>query len=170
MDSSIIAVAGTLAGVIASAIGTYFIQKMVSERQRKWSLEDQDRNRQDELEREQRRIKRELLSKRLEVLEETIKLRMIIIRRPAGEELGIPMYADKDVEVATQKRIQDISGEAWTAVASTGSEDLRKYWIQISRAYWAVIRDGHIEVEQFEQAQKAYVEMVRLMDEMKSKV
>jgi hypothetical protein len=169
VDSNIIAVAGTLGGVIISAIGTYFIQKTVSERQRKWSLEDQDRNRQDELEREQRRIKRELLSKRLEVVEETVKLRMTIIRRHVGEELGLPMHDDRGAEVAIEKRIQDIGGEAWASVAATGSEDLKKYWIQISQTYWA-FREGRIEDGQWEQTQKAHIEIVRLMDEMKSEV
>jgi hypothetical protein len=170
MDPSIIAVVGTLGGAIVSFIGAYFIQKMVSERQRKWSLEDQDRNRQDELEIEQRRIKRELLSKRLEVVEETIKLRMTIIIRPAGEERGIPMYDDKDAQVAIGKRIQDISGEAWASIAATGSEDLKKCWVQIGQAYWTVMRNDHLEDKQWNQAQKAYVEMFKIMDEMKSKV
>jgi len=166
MDPSIIAVAGTLGGVIVSYIGAYFVQK----RQRTWSLEDEARNRQHEVEREQRRIKRELLSKRLEVVEETIRLRMTIIRRPVGEERGIPMYDDKDAEVATGKRIQEISGEAWTSIAATGSEDLKKYWSQIARAYWVVMEEGGVGDEQWDQAQNAYVEMFRLMDEMKSTV
>jgi hypothetical protein len=166
MDPSIIAVVGTLGGGIVSFIGTYLIQK----RQREWSLRDEARNRQHELEREQRRIKRELLSKRLEVVEEAIKLRMTIIRKAAGQDLGIPMYDDKDAEVAIGKRIQDISGEAWTSIAATGSEDLKKYWAQIGQAYWTVMRDDPLEDKKFKQAQDAYVEMFRLMDEMKSKV
>lgn len=170
MDSSIIAVVGTLGGVIISAIGTYFIQKMVSERQRKWSLEDQDRNRQGELEREQRRIKRELLSKRLEVVEETIKLRMTLISRSVGADLGMPMYDDKDAQITMQKRIQDISHEAWASISAIGSADFKKYWGQINHAYWALMEGGYVESEDWKQAQNAYIEMFRLMDEMKSKV
>jgi hypothetical protein len=170
MDSSIIAVAGTLGGVIVSAIGTYFIQKTISERQRRWSLEDQDRNRQDELGREQRRIKRELLSKRLEVVEETIKLKMKIISRSVGEDLGIPMVDDEDAEITIKRRVQDITDEAWASVAATGSADLKQYWRQINKAYWAVTDTGSVEPEQWQQAQTAYIEAFKLMDEMKSKV
>jgi len=166
MDPSIIAVAGTLGGAIVSYIGAYLVQK----RQRTWSLEHEARNRQHEVEGEQRRIKRELLSKRLEVVEETIKLRMTIIGRSLGEEIGIPMYDDKDAEVATVKRIQEISGEAWTSIAATGSEDLKKYWSQIGRAYWVVMEASGVGDELSKQAQNAYVEMFKLMDEMKSTV
>lgn len=165
MDSSIIVVIGTLGGVIVSATGAYFVQKI----QRKWSLEDEDRNRQRELEREQRRMKRELLSKRLEVVEETIKLMMRIIRMAVGEEMGLPIYDDKDAIVEMNKQIQHLSGDAWASIDATGSEDLRKYWRQISRAYWALMEEGGVEKEQWKQAQNAYVEMFKLMDEMKSK-
>jgi len=166
MDSSIVAVLGTLGGAITTYIGAYFIQK----RQREWSLKDETRNRQYELEREQRKIKRELLSKRLEVVEETIKLKMKIISRSVGEDLGISIYTDEDSEMAIRKRIQDISDEAWASIAATGSADLREYWRLINKAYWAITEQGRVENGQWEQAQKAYIEMFRLMDDMKSKV
>ncbi len=166
MDSSIIAVAGTLGGAIVSYIGAYFVQK----RQRKWSLEDETRNRQNELEREQRRIKRELLSERLEVVEETTKLMMRIIGIAVGEEIGLPIYDDKDAMVEIEKRIQHLTGEASASIRTTGSEDLRGYWRQIASVYWAVMKEGRVEHEQWRQAQDACVKMFRLMDEMKSKV
>ena len=166
MDSTIIAVAGTLGGVIVSSIGAYFVQK----RQRIWSLEDEARNRQHEVEREQRRIKRELLSNRLEVVEETIKLMMRIINIAVGEEMGLPIYDDKDAMVEIKKRIQHLTGEAWASIHTTGSEDLRGHWRQIARAYWAAMEEGRVGHEQWNQAQNAHVEMFRLMDEMKSTV
>lgn len=170
MDSTIIAIAGTLGSVIIGVILGYVVQNKQAERQRKWSSEDQDRNRQDELEREQRRIKRELLSKRLEVVEETIKLMMRIIGIAVGEEIGLPIYDDKDAMVEIEKRIQHLTGEVWASIRTTGSEDLPGYWRQIARAYWAVMEEGRVEHEQWRQAQDACVEMFRLMDEMKSKV
>jgi hypothetical protein len=170
VDSNIIAVVGTLGGVIISAIGTYFIQKTVSERQRKWSLEDQDRNRQDELEREQRRIKRELLSKRLEVVEETVRLMMRVVRAVFAEEMELPVYDDKHELAYINKHIESIRGDAWASIHTVGSEDLSGYWRQISNAYWAAMETSHIEAEQWNQSQDAYFKMYRLMDEMKSKV
>lgn len=170
MDSTIIAIAGTLGSVIIGVILGYAVQNKQAERQRKWSLEDQDRNRQDELEREQRRIKRELLSERLEVVEETIKLMMRIIGIAVGEEIGLPIYSDEDAMVEIKKRIQHLTGEAWASIRTTGSEDLRGYWRQIARAYWALMEEGRVEDKQGNQAQNAYVEIFKLMDEMKSKV
>lgn len=166
MDPSIIAVAGTLGGAIVSYVGAYFVQK----RQRTWSLEDEARNRQHEDEREQRRTKRELLSERLEVVEETIKLMIRIIGTAFGEEIGRPIYDDKDATVEIQKRIQHLTGEAWASIRTTGSKDLQGYWRLIIRAYWALIEDGRVEHEQWLEAQNASVEMFKLMDEMKSKV
>lgn len=170
MDPNIIiTIAGVIGGSVAGAISTYLVQKRVSERQRKWSLEDEDRNRQHELKGEHRRIKRELSSKRLDVVEETIKLKMRIISRAVGKEMGLPMYDDKDTIVAIGKRIQDISGEAWASILATGSKDLREYWKQISNAYWALKEEGTVGHELWNQAQKAYVEIFKLIDEMKSK-
>lgn len=166
MDSSIIAVLGTLGGVIVSFVGAHFIQK----RQREWSLKDEARNKQYELEREQRRIKRELLSKRLEVVEETVSLRMMIIRRSVGAEMGLPTYDDKERDMTMGKRLKNMVGPAWASIAATGSKAIVKYWLEISSAYWALMKNGHLETEQWKQAQVAYLRIVRLMDEMKSEV
>ncbi len=169
MDSSIMTVIGTLGGVIVGGLLTYFIQKKASERQREWSLQDEARNRRYEAEREQRRIKRELLSKRLEVVEEAIKLRMRIVRREVGRQMGVPTYEDADEVVKMKERIEGISGEAWVSLDAIGSKDLKKYWGQIGKAYWILSEEGGVEDEEWDQAQNAYKKMFAIMDEMKSK-
>lgn len=116
MDSNIAiavaGIAGTLLGAVVSAIGTYLLQKRASERQRKWALEDEERRKGHERETEQRRIKRDLLCKRLDVLEESIKMMMNHIRSTVGRELGVPMYDDSAELKEQGKRLQSIRGEA----------------------------------------------------------
>lgn len=57
---------GTLGGAGTSAIVTYVVQKRVAERQRKWTLEDEERYQQEALDGELRKLKCELLARRFD--------------------------------------------------------------------------------------------------------
>ena len=171
MDSSIIiAVGGTLAGTIVSAIGTYLLQTRVSARQRKWALEDDTRNKEREREAEQPRVKRELLSKRLDVMEEAMQIMMNRVRRTFSRELGGVVYEGKTTIEDEGRRLQTIRGEAWASVIATSSKDLMEDWKAISQAHGEVEETGTLSHERWDKAQKAYVEIVKLTDEMKAEI
>lgn len=170
MDSTIIIAVASIAGAIVGIVGTYLVQKRVSERQRKWALEDEERRRGYEQDAEQRRIKRELVSKRLDVLEEAIKIMMNEVGTTVGREMGIPMYEDKDILKEQGKRLQSIRGEAWASLVGLGSKDLMENWRAIADAYWEEGETGTVSPDSWNKAQKAYIEIIKLTDAMRSQV
>lgn len=168
MDSNIVIAVTGITSIVVGAIGTYFLQKRASERQRKWSLEDEERRKTYERETEQRRVKRELLCNRLDMIEESLKIMMNQVSSTVGREMGIPMYDDRDELKERGKRLQSIRGEAWAALLALDSKDLMEYWRTIASAYWDVEETGMVGSESWDKAQKAYVEIIRLTDEMRS--
>ena len=159
MDSNIVAAATGMIGVIVGIAGTYFIQKITLERQRKWALED-----------EERKIKRELLSKRLDILEEAMGIMMNEIRGVIEKELGIPTWDDKDFIKEKGIRLQSIRGEAWAALVTLHSEELMKCWRAITKAYSEIDETGTVGIESHNQATQSYAELIKLADTMRSQV
>ena len=121
-----------------------------------------------EREAEQKRIKRELLSKRLDILEEALKIMINDTSTTLGIELGMPIFSDKATIEERRKRVHDISEEAWAIVLALGSKDLLENWRAISSIYWEQLETGAIDSESWNKAQKAYVDVVKFTDEMKS--
>lgn len=154
---AIIAVSGTLAGAIVSAIATYLIQSKAYEREREQGKEV-----------EQRRIKRESLSKRLDVIEEVVNLMMYFISRTIGKELDMPIYDDDSLIKEKRKRLEDIRGQAWTTVLAINSEDLSNKYRAISSAYWDNEEYGTVGPEGWDKANKCFVEIIRIIDNMKA--
>jgi len=154
---AIIAVSGTLAGAIVSAIATYLVQSKAYEREK-----------EREKEVEQRRIKRESLSKRLDVIEEVVNLMMYFISRTIGKELDMPIYDDDSLIKEKRKRLEDIRGQAWTAVLAINSEDLSNKYRAISSAYWDNEEYGTVDHKSWDKANKGFVEIIRIIDNMKA--
>jgi gas vesicle protein len=174
MDSNIAiavaGIAGTLLGAVVSAIGTHLLQKRQSEKQRKWALEDEERRKGHERETEQRRIKRELLCKRFDILEESIKIMMNHIRSTVGRELGEPMYDDSAELKEQGRRLQSIRGEAWAALVALESKKLMENWRAIASTYSEIEETGTFQSDSWDKAQKAYIQIIKLTDEMRSQV
>lgn len=168
MDSTIITALAIITGTIVGIVGTYFVQKRVSQSQRQWTLEDEERRKGYERDEEQKRIKRELLSKRLDILEEAVKIMINDTSRTLGIELGMPIYSDKATIEERRKRLHDISEEAWATVLALDSKDLLENWRAVSSAYWEQLEIGTIGSKSWEKAQKAYVNLIKLTDEMRS--
>ena len=159
MDTNMIVAWTGIIGVIVGIAGTYFIQKIILDRQRKWALED-----------EGRRIKRELLSKRLDILEEAIGIMMNEISRVVTKEMGIPAWDDKERMKEQGIRLQSIRGEAWAALVALGSKELMQCWREIAGAYWEIDESGTVGKDSWDKAQKAYIELIKLTDAMRSQV
>jgi len=159
MDSNIVVAATGILGVIVGIGGTYFIQKIILERQRKWTLED-----------EEKKIKRELLSKRLDILEETMGIMMKEIGGVVAREMGIPLYDDKDAMKEQGIRLQSIRGEAWAALLALGSKELTQCWRDIANAYSEINETGTVGSDSWNKAQKSYTELIKLTDTMRSHI
>ena len=168
--TAIIAVTGTLIVTIISYFVAYFIQNKTYTRERKRSIEDEDRKRQFEREAEQSKIKRELLSNRLNIVEEAVNLRMFLAGLTLREEFGDPIYCDKSTIQEKRKRLDEISSEAWTAVIATGSEELKESFSTISSAYWQSEEQGTVDSEKWDKASKSFVEIIKNIDDMKTKI
>jgi len=159
MDSTIVVAVTGIIGVIVGIAGTYFIQKVILDRQRKWALED-----------EERKIKRELLSKRLDILEEAMGIMMNEISVVVAREMGIPTWDDKDTMKEKGIRLQSIRGEAWAALAALGSKELTHCWRGIANAYSENDETGTVGKDLWNEAQKSYIELIKLTDTMRSLV
>jgi len=159
MDSTVVIAVVGIIGVIVGIGGTYLVQKTTLERQRKWALED-----------EGRRIKREVLSKRLDVVEESVKIMRNEVGSTIAREIGLPMYDDKDILKAQGKRLQSIRGEAWAALVASDSKELEENYMTIAKAYGEYEETGTVDYDLWVKAQQAYVDIIRLTDEMRSQV
>jgi len=170
MDSTIVIAVVGIIGAIVGIVGTYLVQKTTLERQRRWALEDDERNRESQREAEQRKIKRDLLSKRLDVLEEAVKLMISDTSRTLGIELGFPILSDKAAAQKRQERVEDVADEAEATVLALDSEDLQKNWRAVASAYWSQLETGTVGDKLWNEAQKAYVDIVKLADEMRAQL
>lgn len=159
MDSTIVVGVTGIIGVIVGIAGTYFIQKIILDRQRKWALED-----------EKRKIKRELLSKRLGIIEEAMGIMMKEIGGVVAKEMGIPLYDDKDAMREQGIRLQSIRSEAWAALVAFDSKELTQCWRGIANAYSEIDETGTVGKDSWNEAQKAYIELIKLTDAMRSHI
>lgn len=159
MDSTVVLAVVGIIGVIVGTVGTYLMQKITLERQRKWALED-----------EGRRIKRELISKRLDVIEEAVKIMRNEVGSTLHREMGIPMYDDKDILEAQGKRLQSIRGEAWAALVAFDSKELSENWKAIAQAYSENEETGTVGSDSWNKVHTAYIEIIRLTDEIRSQI
>ncbi|MBL7125100.1 MAG: hypothetical protein ISS51_03275 [Dehalococcoidales bacterium] len=170
MDSTIVIAVVGIIGAIVGIVGTYLVQKTTLERQRRWALEDAEKKKESDREAEQKRIKRELLSKRLGILEEAIKIMINDTSTTLGIELGMPTFSDKAMRAERRKQLHDISEEAWATVLASGSKDLLENWRAISSVYWEQLETGTVHHESWDKAQKAYVDIVKITDQMRSQL
>ncbi len=153
---AIFAVSGTLAGTVIGAFATYIIQGKVAERDRKWSIED-----------DRKRIKRELLSSRLDIVEEVVNLMMYFAGLSLREELGIPIYSDKVTMGNRRKRFDEIRSQAWNAVVALSSNEFLKFYSAIAAAYNEDEETGSIRSETWKRANESFPKIIKLMDDMK---
>ncbi len=168
MDSgTIIVVVSTLGGVVISAIVTYMVQKRVAERQRKWALEDEERHQQQALHGERRKLKRELLARRLDPIEEAVSLMGNAITTAEGIELGMPIRRDECEAKQKALQFQNLLSDVWAAVRITGSEELKQNWAILMGIYWGLEETGEVGPDGIKKANDAKVAIAKLLDEMR---
>ena len=153
---AIITVLGTLAGTVVGAFATHFTQSKVAERDRKWSLEAN-----------KKRIKRELLSKRLDIVEEVVNLMMYFAGLSMRAELQIPIYSDKITIENKRKRFDEIRSQAWNAVVALSSNELLELYRAIAAAYNEDEETGSIGSKTWKMANESFPKIMKLIDDMK---
>ena len=167
MDYSIIAVLGTLLGVIVSAALTYTLQKQISERQHKWALEDEERHRKQLVQDEKRRLLREILFKRIDILEEALVLMDTIITASFSHACNLPPYSKDELIInQSEQRLQEILSTAWNAIVIIGSKELKEKWRNLTEIYMKV-RDDYICFEDNQMATNEVIAVAKILEEMR---
>lgn len=154
---AIIAVFGTLAGALIVGIMTYLVQKSVSERQRKWAIED-----------EKRSIRRDILATRVEPIYEAVGIMMEGIGNYEAKSLGIPVYSDSEKMKEKGMRLQEIVSPAWASIEVIGSEELKDKWRTLSMIYWGLRETGDMGADDIKTSTGAHIEMVKILDDIKA--
>ena len=166
---AIAGILGTLLASVASIYGTLLVQSKVSEREKRWAREADDRKRTQEIEDEQRRIKRELLSSRLNIIEEAATIKMFLTGLALTEEVGDPIYSDKIAIEGKRKRLEEISGQAWICVIAVESQRLKDSYQAIGSAYYQTEQEGTVDSIKWNKASDSFAELVKIIDDMKAK-
>ncbi len=153
---AIITAAGTLTGVIVSATIAYLIQTKVTERQRKFALED-----------EKRHVKRESIHKRLSTIEEAAGLMNNYVHYKLSIAQGSPLIFTKEQAESKVSGFQDISGEAWNSIQILKASEIADNWKILSEIYLNVIECGVLNASEAEKANEAYIAIIRKLDELR---
>ncbi len=167
---AIAGILGTLIGSAASIYGTYIVQSKASEREKKWAREADEIKRKQEIEDEQRRVKRELLSSRLDIIEEVATIRMFLAGLAVKEEQGDPIESDKAIIEQKRKRMEEISGHAWACVLAYESQGLKESYQAIGAACYDAEQEGSVDEDVWKKAREGFVALVKVIDDMKTKV
>jgi len=168
MDSgAIIAVVGTWGGVAITAVMAYMVQRRVAERQRKWALEDEERHQHRALEEERRKLQRDLVVRKLEPIEEAVRLMANVIHTAEGIALELPIPTDESATRSKKQKLLDILSDAWNAVVITDSEELKQNWGTMSTVYWDLQEYGVLDPDGVKKATDAEIAITRLLDGMK---
>jgi hypothetical protein len=171
MDANVlIAVAGTLAGVVISAFGTYIVQKKVAEKERKWSLESEERKKNEELEKEKRKIRHDLICERLNVVEETANIIYFLSGIMMSETYGEPIYSDTSMIQQKRKRFEEISGKAWAALEVINSPELKEHFKKISSIYGEIEEYHEVSGKKWEETHEAFQKLEKRIDDIKLEI
>lgn len=149
---AVIAVLGTLAGVIVSTIGTQVIQSRTAER---------------EEEREKIRIRRELVSNRLKIVEEAADIMMFLIGVGLDETMGLKAHCEPDMMLQKRKRIEEIFHQARTAVGAVKSDELSASFSRMVSQFWECESEGPVVPQDYDIVSVAYGEVAGIIDEIK---
>ncbi len=88
--------------------------------------------------------------------------------RMLGAVLGMPTFSDEGTVRKQRERLEEISEEASAVLLALDSKDMVKNWGAVTHAYWKQLETGYIISEDWDKAQKAYVEIVKLTDNLRS--
>jgi hypothetical protein len=139
---TVLTVLGTLAVAIIGVAGGYILQSRASLRERKWAAETERKR----IENEKRKVKYELISKRVKNIEEAANIFMFLIETEFDGMVGLPVLCDSEVISEKRKRIDEISLLAHTAVKALDSPDLEKSYGLMASIFWDSVEEPGIVI------------------------
>ena len=152
---AVIAVSGTLAGVIVSTIGTYFVQKIRYQREIEW-----------EVEKDKSQFRRDLMLKRLNVIEETASLVMFLTGVRMDKEHGEGSYCDDNTFSQKDRRIEEIYHEAYAFSKAMHSREVDDAFNGMLSKYWE-IHSGSMLPKDYEVVLSNYRKLIEALDSLK---
>ena len=152
---AIIAVCGTLAGALVSTLGTYFIQNIRYKRET-----------EREKGKEKTQIRRELISKRLSVVEEASTLMMFITGVAFDKQYGEGSYCDQTMLRKKRQRIEEIYLEAHTSSKSIESKTLSDSFEKIASKYWETDYNQTLTEEDYDIISSNYKKVREVIDDL----
>jgi len=148
-------------------VGGYILQSKASMREKKWAAETEAKRIADERENERARRKHELISKRLNIVEEAATLFMFLIEIEFDETVGLPVFSESEILQEKRRRIEELSLLAHPAVKVLGSPELQTSFLEMSSVFWDSTQNPGIRLEDYEKASAAYAKVIRIIDEMR---
>ena len=109
------------------------------------------------------------MTKRLDVIEEAASLMMYLIGKTIDKELDMIIYTDGSFIKEKRKRLEDIISQAWTNELSVNSKDLSNKYSAIASVFWENEENSTIDLRKWEKVHDSFVEMIRIIDDMKAK-
>ena len=152
---AVIAISGALAGAIVSVIGTYFVQNVRYKRETDW-----------EREKDKIQLRRELISKRLSVIEEVATLMMFLSGIRMDREYGEGAYCDEATFRQKDRRIEEIYNEAHTFSKAINSKEVDDAFSEMSSKYWE-IHSENIIPEDYNVILSNYRKVIEAIDSLK---
>jgi hypothetical protein len=171
MDTNVLlAILGTLTGAVVSAFGTYIVQTKASEREKKWSLESENRKKTQEEESEKRKIRRDLICARLDIVEEAANIMLFLIGLAVNEIVGLNTYSDAEMMNSKKKRWEEIAYKAWAALEIINSKELKKKYSEIASAYGDLENDHFVDPEKWQEIDDMYKKLEKMIDDIKIEI
>jgi hypothetical protein len=171
MDVNVLlAILGTLAGAGISAFGTYVVQTKVAERERKWSLETENRKKTQEEENEKRKIRRDLICARLDIVEEAANIMLFLIGLAVDEIIGLHTYSDGEMIKSKKKRWEEIAFKAWAALEIINSQELKENYTKIASVYGDIEENGSVDPDIWQETDDRYKKFEKMVDDLKIEI
>jgi len=131
-------------------------------------LDDEIRHLEQVRDDEIRRNKKEILNKRISVIEEAISLMHSYISYHYGVATDMAMITNTDDAERKDIRVQDIYSDSKCCIDLISSAQLSNPWDTLSSIYWGVRENGMVDNEEMRLADSAYFEMNSIIDQLKA--
>ena len=166
----LLAILGTLAGTVVSAFGTNIVQTKSAEREKRWSLEAENRKRTQEEENEKRKIRRDLVCARLDIIEEAANIMLFLVGLAVDELIGANIYSDAEMIKSKKKRWEEIAYKAWAALEIINSKEFKENYSKIASVYGDIENTGSVDPEKWNETDERYKQIEKMIDDLKIEI
>jgi hypothetical protein len=142
-------------GILVGSLLTYFVQMKTSEKQHKWSVEENEARFQKEIESEKRKRNEELVYSRLKPIEEAILIMSCDLSYSFDQEIGEGSSVNFAIIESGREKLDIIYPTVWDSIQLLGDNSIKENWKKFAHTYWSMRREGdfhsldfQIEVEE----------------------